>query len=209
MSLINTLFGFEAVPRSVHILKKMVNAFSPLAKFHFFCPSCTSLLCTSEEGSNRKRRLWCSTCEAWCSATLGKGTNYFITMSVEEQLKRILKRYGMYVTFAVRSGANVLSDIRDGRLLRSLMVKIGTPRIFSLLFSTDGSTIFKSSGMSMRPISAFVNEIVPKVRFRLPILAGIWCGAGHVSMTLFFKAFVSEMEKTRESGRKLDEQWHT
>ena len=51
----------------------------------------------------------------------------------------------------------------------------GTNKLLSLLFSTDGSPAFNSGNKSMWPITAFINELAPKIRFGLPIVAGIWC----------------------------------
>ncbi|XP_043206989.1 uncharacterized protein LOC122373208 [Amphibalanus amphitrite] len=199
MVLINTLFGYEAVPRSLHLLQKMVKGYSSLARFHFFCPSCMTLLCTTSEGSSRKRKLWCELCKEWCTASIGKGNNYFITMSVAEQLKRILRKYASFLCFT-SSREGIIRDICDGVRNKALRAKTGTSHMISLLFSTDGSPVFKSNGKSIWPITAFVNEIAPKMRYRLPILAGIWCGIGHVPMTMFFRAFVTEMDQLGKLG---------
>ena len=198
VTLINTLFGFEAVPRSVHKLRRLISGFSSTADFNFFCPTCSILLCTTKKGSDGGRKLWCSKCETWCPASIGKGDNYFVTLSIAEQLKCILKKFGSYVKLAPSVGGR-LSDIRDGRMLQSMITKLGSP-ILSLLFSTDGSPVFKSSGLSLWPIVAFLNELPSKLRFKVPILAGIWCSAGPVPMSLYFDSFVTELGKLKTQG---------
>ena len=197
--LINILFGYEAVPGSLHKLTKIWMRFSSYSTLHFFCASCSVLLKSVNANARYVKRVWCANCEIWCSTMIGKGSNYFITMSIKAQLQRILERFGRFINFAGSDDGN-MKDIRDGKMTRNLSQATGTNRFLTLLFSTDGSPAFNSGTKSLWPITAFVNELSPKIRFGLPIIAGLWCSDSPVFMTLFFGAFVAEMQRLRSEG---------
>lgn len=63
----------------------------------------------------------------------------------------------------------------------------------TLLINTDGSPVWKSSKTSIWPLQFIVNELPPKVRFKHPILAGLWFGKKHPNMQLFLHTFVKEL----------------
>ncbi|KAH6926135.1 hypothetical protein HPB50_015134 [Hyalomma asiaticum] len=70
------------------------------------------------------------------------------------------------------------------------------PDDLTLTINTDGSPVWKSSKTSVWPLQFIVNDLPPQVRFKHPILAGLWFGNTHPQMQLFLQKFVEEVNST-------------
>lgn len=81
--------------------------------------------------------------------------------------------------------------IREGKL---------GPGDVSMLFNTDGISVFKSSNYSVWPILATVNELPPHLRKEHMILAGLWFGNEKPYMNTFLKPFVTELNELGTTG---------
>ena len=165
------------------------SAFNEHAQYHFHCPKSHQVLLITPQGCESKRKVYCASCDIWHSASVGVQNNYFISLSVEPQIKTLLRRHGsmlMSERGADRPGEG-MRDIHDGQFFKRLRSRYTSSRLLTLFISTDGSPVFKSSRVSLWPIVAFLNELPRGIRFNSPILAGIWCNSGSVPVTAFFK----------------------
>ena len=114
------------------------------------------------------KKVWCNDCKVWCTATVRYGSNYFITISIKAQIQDILSKIGRFISF-LQQGLRDLRDVGDGERMQRLAGVTGTNRFLSLLFSTDGSPAINSGNKSMRPITAFINELAPRNPIRLAL----------------------------------------
>ncbi|XP_077507177.1 uncharacterized protein LOC144116311 [Amblyomma americanum] len=92
----------------------------------------------------------------------------------------------------------IISDITNagcyGRLQKSR--NLGRDDL-TLTINTDGSPVFKSSKTSVWPLQFIVDELPPGLRFKHPILAGLWFGKSHSNMQLFLGKFACEVNSVR------------
>ena len=128
------MVGYEAIPGSLHKLTKIWNRFTYSSKFHFFCPSCSVLLKSINASEASVKKVWCNDCKDWSTATVRKGSNYFITISIKAQIQNVLRKFGRFISFSPQ-GLRDLRDIGDGEMMQCLAGVIGTRTGFCLSFS--------------------------------------------------------------------------
>lgn len=150
----------------------------------------------------------CENCDSYFDHDVNyKNGDYFVVLPVKEQVVNILKTTGIENNMISHDDiknsydTSVIKDIVHGKIYKDLIGqgRLG-PNDLSLLFNTDGISVFKSSNYSVWPILATVNELPPHLRKDHMILAGLWFGAQKPHMNTFFKPFVTEMIELGNHG---------
>ena len=75
--------------------------------------------------------------------------------------------------------------------------------MLTYIFNTDGAPLTESKNFSFYPILAILNELPPSLRFRYPILIGLWIGDREPNpalMNLYLKLFVDQARSLAENG---------
>ncbi|VDI25225.1 Hypothetical predicted protein [Mytilus galloprovincialis] len=172
---------------------------------HLYCPSCKKLFTGDVEN--------CKT--PGCLGKKEKKTaNYFVTGSMQAQLKEILERDGIWTAVqdyvSTRSSDHTtISDILDGEEYRKLKEPGGfladkNNITFSLF--TDGIPLFQSSKVSLWPVYMILNELPPKQRFtrKNMVLWGIWQGCGKPQMNMFLRPLVEDLSQLFQRGIEVN-----
>ena len=126
-----------------------------------------------------------------CNARLcreDKSLSYFLVLPLVEQIQELCKdeyiescMFGAKRQFPSQDG--VIRDIKDGNIYRSFMASHSENRksVFSLLWNTDGVSIFRSSNTNIWPFYLVINELPFEIRFSRPHM--LMCGLWHGQMT--------------------------
>nr|XP_018912135.1 PREDICTED: uncharacterized protein LOC109040608 [Bemisia tabaci] len=202
IELVNTLLGTEVIPPSHYIFQEIFLSQTERT-FHFYCPKCSLYVSANDPPEN----LECTDCHAVINPkTTGPSTNYFVSLSLESQLRKHLEENGpKYINF-IRNrpqNADVISDVMDGLLYQDLhQAKSMSDVDFTLTFNTDGANIAESNSKnSVWPIQVRLNEIDPVERFSVNnvILAGVVYGKTP-KMTAYLTPFITELKKLAHQG---------
>ena len=127
---------------------------------------------------------------------------YFVTVSVEQQLTKLLERSGIWMKIQqYKNTPNCSSNIRDivdGTVYKSFKESGGfltDEANLTLLFNTDGIPLYKSSKVNIWPVFLAVNELPPEERFakKNMILWGLWQGKGKPRFSTFFEVFTDDL----------------
>ena len=186
---------------NIDTLKNMCGFDTDFLKHHMFCGVCKKLF--TEDVEN------CRT--PGCIDKKDKtNMNYFVTGSMQVQLKEIVERVGVWRAiqdypnqrFAQRT---TISDIVDGVEYKQKIKENGgflTNKSNVTSLFTDGIPLFQSSKVSLWPVYLIINEFPPKQRFtrKNMILWGIWQGCGKPQMNMFLKPLVEDLVHLYQRG---------
>lgn len=134
---------------------------------------------------------------------------YFVTVSVEQQLTKLLERSGIWMKIQhYKNTPNCSSNIRDivdGTVYKSFKESGGfltDEANLTLLFNTDGIPLYKSSKVNIWPVFLAVNELPPEERFakKNMILWGLWQGKGKPRFSTFFEVFTDDLIRLKCKG---------
>lgn len=163
------------LPHSLHVFKQLLKDPSDTIKLHFFCQGCGARL--------SKQNTHCLTCGEESNNDNLKEGNFFISLSLANQIRDIIQREG-------------LSDCTN-TILGKTDYKPGD---VSLLWNCDGVPLFNSSSNSLWPIRCIINELPAEVRYKNVVLAGVWFGQGKPDMATFLHQFVQDIKDTNAHG---------
>jgi len=99
---------------------------------------------------------------------------------------------------AVAHFDGAVRDIYDGEMYRKFASSLPddpTCQYASVAFCTDGTPLYKSSKVSMWPITAMILDLDSSVRTKNLLLAGLWCGPFKLPMDVFLEPFVRDMKR--------------
>lgn len=125
LRLINVIFGENILPTSKHIFKKIFHNTEYSTTKHLFCHSCTSYIKKIVDDEIKTSDYVCQTCSA---IQRESPDNTFITMSVEDQIKKIISNNSkrIFNNQHYRENESTISDITEGRTYQELMRKGST-----------------------------------------------------------------------------------
>jgi len=141
---------------------------------------------------------------------------YFVTVSVEQQLTRLLERGGIWTKIQeyknIPSSCNI-RDIIDGTEYKKMKENGGfltKNDNLTLLFNTDGMPLYKSSKVNIWPVFLAVNELPPEERFakKNMIMWGLWQGKGKPRFSTFFEAFTDDLIRLKYKGFTIMNKCH-
>lgn len=165
------------LPHSLHIFKKLLKHSSDTIKLYFFCQGCGAHL--PKEHKN------CTSCGEESNTDNIKDGNFFISLSLANQIRDILQKEG------------ISDNTNKHPLLQKTDYKPGD---VSLLWNCDGVPLFNSSANSLWPIQCVINELPDEVRFKNVMLAGVWFGQGKPDMATFLHQFVRDIKDINIQG---------
>ncbi|KAG0423089.1 hypothetical protein HPB47_001124 [Ixodes persulcatus] len=200
LKLQNRLLGTSCLPESKYLFRKFASASPDDITFHFYCPTCETLL--EKTTGTRTDRAYRP--HARCVESKG---SYFVGLPLEAQLLLVLADEDVRQKL-VESLANVSaprstakSEVTDGDFYHQQRAKLGCgPHDLTVSMNADGSPIFKSPHYAIWPVQLTLNELPPCLRWRSVILPLLWYGAKHPNMTLLLQAFATQMKGLVEDG---------
>ncbi|XP_055548931.1 uncharacterized protein LOC129732252 isoform X1 [Wyeomyia smithii] len=191
LKMLNVVFGFKCFPEN---FESFFSVFpDPYDSCRvYFCENCHCVI--GHDPPNSETRCPIQECGS-------KKLDYFITLSVENQVKETYLKYlteiGEY-EHIVRE--QKISDISKGKMFE-LLQNQETSKLITLSVNTDGAAAYRWSGHKpCYPIFLTINNLPPRLRFSKNniILAAIWLSKGDPDMSLFFKEFMDEMKKLQQ-----------
>ncbi|XP_072145059.1 uncharacterized protein [Dermacentor andersoni] len=139
--------------------------------------------------------------------------SFFIILDFHKQLSFLIEKTKSELESSLvkaRLPASKISDITNARCYAKLKkARSLADDDLTLTINTDGSPVFKSSKTSVWPIQFIVNELPPHLRFKHPVLAGLWFGESHPNMQLFLDKFVQEVNSTKPVTWTYQNRVHT
>lgn len=205
ISFVNVLFGETVLDISYHIFKNLFPPSKCITR-HYFCPDCEIPIGSSEEMKGVKLKK-CHKCHKNVNVGSVDCGNYFITLSLREQIEAFLARPDVKLVDHKRRTSDFISDIFDGEMYKTIRNVLGQQisNILTYTFNTDGVRVHKSTKNSMWPILLYINEVIPDQRFQVDnvILAGVWFGTSAPNMALFMKPFLVQALDLAKNGVRL------
>jgi len=125
-------------------------------------------------------------------------------MNVKDQLKTLLQdnKLGAILRSHWHNFSGKITDVCNGFAYKNYgggkLLKF--PHAISLLMSTDGVPVFKSSKVSMWPVSISINELPPNLRRKYMMACVLWVGEGKPNFSLMLRDFVNEMKYLSING---------
>ena len=141
---------------------------------------------------------------------------YFVTVSLEQHLTKLLKRDDIWAKiqqYKNKPNSTSIRDIVDGRVYKKYKESGGflaSEDNLSLLFNTDGISLYKSSTVNIWPVFLAVNELPPEERFAKKnlILWGLWQGKGKPRFSTFFEVFTDDLIRLKFKGFSIMQTFH-
>ena len=188
----------------INEIKRQCGFYSDAKTIHTYCSACGALRNNDAE--------FCET--SGCCTKFDENANgsYFVTSSIENQIKAVLERdgnWGKIQDSHNRERSSAITDITDGAEYLKLREENGflacpSNNITFTLF-TDGIPLFKSSKVSLWPVYLIVNELPPNERFlkKNMLLWGLWQGTFKPKMNTYFKKLIVDLSHIYDRGITL------
>lgn len=161
---------------------------------HYYCYDCAVILTFTDSGMTK-----CSTCdEKYIKSTMDKNGHYFLTTPLKNQLIGIIESKTFEYYRKVDPNAN---DVINSKLYKYLWRKkvVGCDDI-SLIWNTDGISLFKSSKKSTWSILARIIELPYRISKDNVILSAVWHDKRKPIMEMFLKPFSDELLDLYHNG---------
>ncbi|XP_050034498.1 uncharacterized protein [Dermacentor andersoni] len=207
--LINFLFGASVLPRSEYMFRKLwSNEAEEVLRYYYVCETCSAVM------TPQGKMAQCQICEhTERLQALKEQGSFFIILDFHKQLSFLIEKTKSELESSLvkaRLPASKISDITNARCYAKLKkARSLADDDLTLTINTDGSPVFKSSKTSVWPIQFIVNELPPHLRFKHPVLAGLWFGKSHPNMQLFLDKFVQEVNSTKPVTWTYQNRVHT
>ena len=189
LDLLRVLGVTDCVPMSRYkLLKHIVEDIGAQNATHFYCSSCSAYVKADWEA--------CGVCDTpFDRATSFKEGNYFVYVPLYDQIKELLE--SGYVSHHMHDGTlgRVGNDLNGAR--HQCGSELNT---LSLSWNFDGLPIFKSSGATVWPILAQINELSPEARKEELLLCGVWFGTKKPNWLSYSKPFMEELKVLGTEG---------
>ena len=142
----------------------------------------------------------CSNCKDECHCRVkGHAIGHLVHISLVKPLSAILTKHWDSLQFSSHNRERTLTDVWDGSSLSN-----NDDNTVALLASTDGIPLFKSSNVSLWPVSFVILNLPPAIRMYSEniILAGFWIGC-KPPMKLLFDPILKSLGSLATSGLKI------
>ncbi|KAH7978145.1 hypothetical protein HPB49_004611 [Dermacentor silvarum] len=194
--LINFIVGTNVLPQSKFTFRKLwARDMQDVVQHHFYCEPCKRVMATHGNSAE------CNSCHSVrTTQSLKNEGSFFFILNLATQLSLMIERTKEELhesLEALKQPSTTISDITKGQCYSRLREEQNLrPDDLTLTINTDGSPVWKSSKTSVWPLQFIVNELPPHLRFKHPVLAGLWFGRKHPEMQLFLEEFVNEVNST-------------
>ena len=202
--MLNYFFGVTFLPSTRCLVDQLFNTESGI-EYHAVCPTCKKYV---GKFQRRDRHIRCNNCESIIQLKDPIYNEFFAIINVDNEIANLIEEnheyYDKIVLHKVQN-YNDYGDITDGELYKQFVNSLTPNNKFDFatcVFNTDGSPVFKSSKCSIWPIQMILNELPYDVRTVTPLVCGICFGKDKPVMNIFFKSFISYINKLSESGIK-------
>lgn len=197
------IFAPGCLPPSKFLLSKGIISKSHEFDAHLYCPVCEVYL---DRYSASELMDSCHSCDTPLERDQClKDGNFYLYISIEKQLKELLKRHSIIkksevviqdgLTSAL-SGRVMKEHFRKGQILDEDV---------TLMWNCDGAPLFKSSKRSSWPLQASVNEI-PTTSTDNCLLIGLWFSKDNPWSYCYLKPFVDELKVLGSEGMNWEDQ---
>lgn len=202
LKMINAMYGDEKIPNTKYKYFNYIDRSDDNFKYHIFCSECEKYF------GNRDNLLESTDCNYGHVISV-YSSNYFLSIYLESQFKRLLKNTTIIDSLLTyrfnRSKINdtALEDIYDGAEYRK---HFDNGKILSHLynfkysFSTDGIPMGKSCDKTIWSIYVTINELPPKERSKHVLLAGLYVGKKDPNQYVFLQPFIKQANKLSLHG---------
>lgn len=194
----NVAFGQKFFPTSKKELWRILGRNSAGIVEHVYCSQCGCYI-------NEKRRLGnLAICpNAGCHFQIEtRKAKYFITLSLEKQLKHFLETPGVADLLKYRENRTkhldgAIEDVYDSEGYKKLALG---PVDFSMVLNTDGCKIRKGAKLEIYPVFLRLNELPPELRQKHMFLAALYVDTKEPKMTCLLNPVVNHLNKLSETG---------
>ena len=187
--------------QSLYKFKQFFKLLQHPFKIHHYCFKCGMAV---EAG-------WSNCHNASCQQDFtSQNKSFFLELPITDQLKAFFKRKGFYNDLKhhfnrIKKEKNNIEDIYDGLRYQKHMQKgcfLANRNNISLLWNTDGASVFKSSNYSIWPLYFAINELPVHKRWykHNVILGGLWFGSQKPNMLTFLKPFTESISNLQTNG---------
>lgn len=196
--LVNSVPGAKIqIPTTKHLIfQEFSKNSSNIVNKHILCPRCKDYSRFAYANCVDPK---CTSCEN----DLSKSDFFFVHISIETQLKKIVQ-YNFDDITAYRQKVSTkkcenICDVYDGQVLKNMRT---FNFIYSITLNTDGLIMHNSSKSSLYPVLMICNFLPPQIRFKEKniIVAGLYYGIAKPDFSKYFDPIIREMEKLSEIG---------
>ncbi|XP_034255450.1 uncharacterized protein LOC117653711 isoform X2 [Thrips palmi] len=182
-------------------LFKVLQGVEEPAVIHYFCSICYKI----RKGPNDL----CDSC-----TDINKCVLYFISFSLESQLKKMFERPDFVENIKYKQTRNKknsenIEDVCDGEVYKEAAKSFDESCFtITLMWNTDGMQVFTSNTFSLWPFYLVINELPPKKRFLSEnlLIGGIWGSVVKPHPNVFLLPIYKEL-KALERG--IDVKFHS
>lgn len=144
------------------------------------------------------------TCGICGKKTKKTKNNYFVYISIKQQIIHILDKYVNVILQYVEEErvCGEIYDIYDSAVYKTVAEKSADKVLLPMTINLDGAKIFKSSTFSLWPIQVTLGFLPPNIRF-LPenvLVVGLFCGEKKPDMYTIIAPFANEMKMLKQKG---------
>ncbi|XP_033212117.1 uncharacterized protein LOC117169721 [Belonocnema kinseyi] len=204
---------FSSWDISDYYLSKIFDPPEDVIKYHFYCEvCCQELEKPMVKKKFKKHKITCQKCLKKNSLSM-RSPNYFLSIDIKYQIASLLKMQTVKDSLFSNLQKSkpcmdgVIRDVHDGLLYRNLSADVSDDCILlTCIFNTDGAPVNETSKDSFWPKLVIINELPANVRFRHPLLAGLWIGKKEPSaemMNTYIKSFVEQLNDFGTTGFTL------
>lgn len=186
--------------KSLYKFKQFFKLLQHPFKIHHYCCKCG--MAAEPE--------WTNCHNTSCQQDFSSNKPFFLELPIADQLKAFFKRKGFYNDLKHRfdrrkKDKNSIEDIYDGLKYQKHMQKgcfLANKNNISLLWNTDGASVFKSSNYNIWPLYFVINELPVHKRWykQNVILGGLWFGPQKPNMLTFLKPFTESISNLQTNG---------
>lgn len=203
--LINSILGHKALPTSKYMFKKLFTSQNS-STVHLMCINCNKYLGKKNDFGN-ENEIICDTCNRPTKVVTKYQKNYFITLEVEDQLKKLVEaniesgHFDIEKCSVNRVANDDITDVHDSENFKKIKSRLQSKSI-TLTVSTDGVVVQKATKeKSLWPVQFFVNEIKLNHRFKRENMMVASLAFGKIpDMASLMRPFIQEINEINRKG---------
>ena len=131
-------------------------------------------------------------------------TGHLLQISIIKPLSAVISKHWKSLQFFSNNTDGILRDVWDGLYIKTDSNDDSSRKTIYLLVSTDGVPLYKSSTVSLWPVSFIILNLPPTIRMNSEniILSGFWVGSKPI-MRLLFAPILDNLSQLESSGLEI------